>query len=139
MLLIMGSVSSDKMIRKNNNTNIIISTGNNNEWQYIGIGGCSVHGEEGKYGPNLVHPRIVLNDCIKYGDKAGVNAVTRYGDGFCMVQFPTKKDCLFSNLRIFGDGWVSACGTDPNPAGNYTNDNLRGFECFMKMDDVDNM
>ena len=52
-------------------------------WQFIGIGGCSVLGKEGRYGPHLVHSRTMLDECVNYGDKAGVNAVTVYGDGFC--------------------------------------------------------
>ena len=108
------------------------ATVENGGWVFHGTGGCSVNGEQGKYGPNLVHPRLSLRDCTRYADDAKVNVLSMYGDGFCMVQYPTRKDCLYSNLRIFGTHWVTACGTEPSPAANYTNDNLRGFQCFMK-------
>ena len=91
-----------------------------------------MNGEQGKYGPNLVRPRLSFRDCARYANDAKVKVLTMYGDGFCMVQYLTRKDCLYSNLRIFGTGWVTACGTEPSPAANYTNDNMRGFQCFMK-------
>jgi hypothetical protein len=125
------SVSSDNVV----DDTVFLNVSASNQWKYIGPGACSVLGVEGKHGPNLIHPRLDLDDCVNYGDKAGVSAVTMYGDGFCMLQFPTRKDCLYSNLRIF-DNWITACGTEPNPAGNYTNDMLRGFQCFMKVKDL---
>ena len=108
------------------------ATVENGGWVFQGIGGCSVNGEQGKYGPNLVRPRLSFRDCARYANDAKVKVLTMYGDGFCMVQYLTRKDCLYSNLRIFGTGWVTACGTEPSPAANYTNDNMRGFQCFMK-------
>lgn len=76
-----GSVSSDSPV----NDTFLLNTSNTKQWKYIGPGACSVLGVEGKYGPNLIHPRLDLDDCVNYGDKAGVNAVTMYGNGFCMV------------------------------------------------------
>ena len=63
-------------------------------WIFQGTGGCSVIGEQGKYGPNLVRPRLSLRDCTRYANEAKVKVLTMYGDGFCMVQYLTRKDCL---------------------------------------------
>ena len=57
---------------------------------FPGTGGCSVNGEQGKYGPNLVHPRLSLRDCTRYADDAKVKVLSMYGDGFCMVQYPLE-------------------------------------------------
>ena len=109
-----------------------VATVENGGWVFHGTGGCSVNGEQGKYGPNLVRPRLSFRDCARYANNAKVKVLTMYGDGFCMVQYLTRKDCLYSNLRIFGTGWVTAWQKEPSPAANYTNDNMRGFQCFMK-------
>ena len=77
------SVSSDNVV----DNMFFLNVSTSNQWKYIGPGACSVLGIEGKHGPNLIHPRLDLDHCVKYGDKAGVNAVTMYGDGFCMVSF----------------------------------------------------
>ena len=58
-----------------------------------------MNGEQGKW-PGLVRPRLSFRDCADSND-AKVKVLTMYGDGFCMVQHH-QKDCLYSNLRIFG-------------------------------------
>ena len=60
-----------------------------------------MNGEQGKYGPNLVRPRLSFRDGARYANDAKVKVLTMYGDGFCMVQYLTRKDCLYSNLYFW--------------------------------------
>ena len=99
-------------------------------WVPAGQGGCAVNGIEGAYGPNLVHPVRSTQECMNKANDMGQKAATIYGAGFCMVHFSTLLECYQSPYRM-KKGWIVDCNRLPHSAGNWTNDGMRGMECWL--------
>ena len=106
------------------------STDDHKLWVPVGQGACAVLGHEGAYGPNLVHPVATTEKCLDYANAMGQTAATIYGAGFCMVHFPTLMDGYQCPYRM-KIGWIVDCDRRPHPAMNWTNDGIKGMECFL--------